>query len=109
VKVPRRLYLCSVHYYIKNCGDDYIMKTMKEAAEAALTVQSACNLSGVVHSFSQATDIIWEEARKLGKGIDFVNQHPVSRLFAEQISHLTSGTEYIKAYSECERFTEEVA
>ncbi len=63
----------------------------------ALAVQSACNLSGVVQSF--ATHI--RKIVKEGKGTDYVNNHPVSRLFAEQISHLTRNKDYSDAYKEC--------
>ena len=68
-----------------------MITTMKEAAESALAVQNACNLSGVVTSFVQCTGVLWEEARKRGKGTGWVNTHPISILYANQISHLTGG------------------
>lgn len=77
--------------------------TLKEAAQMAIDVQSACNLSGVIHSFSEVMNVLWEEAHKLGKGTDWVNEHPICRLFAEQIAHLTNKTDYYKASDICEK------
>jgi hypothetical protein len=67
----------------------------------ALMVQSACNLSGVVHSFSETLSKIWDEARETGKDTDWVNKHPICTLFAEQIAHLAKG-DYFEAYKVCE-------
>ena len=68
----------------------------------ALTVQSACNLSGVVHSFSEILSRLVKEAQEKGEGTDWVNQHPICVLFAEQIQHLARGkTDYFKAYEIC--------
>jgi len=57
--------------------------------QAALDVQSACNLSGVVLSFAEAMQAINEEAHRLGKGTDWKNTHPICVLFSTQIGHLT--------------------
>lgn len=59
----------------------------------AIQVQDACNLSGVVHSFSRMMTKIWEEARKdenKGYGTEWVNQHPIAIMFADKIAHLTA-------------------
>ena len=82
------------------------MKTLQDAAEAAIAVQSACNLSGVVHSFHEAMNILNDEAHKTGKGTDWTNNHPICRLFAEQISHLTRNTDYYDASRECEKLAQ---
>jgi hypothetical protein len=63
----------------------------------ALDSQTACNLSGIVHQFSRIMDKIWNEANKNGHGTDWVNQHPISRLFAEQIFFLASKKDYSEA------------
>lgn len=68
----------------------------------ALSVQDACNLSGVVHSFSKILPAIWESC----DGTDEVNRHPICRLFAEQIMFLTGGgmgdsDTYRDAYNRC--------
>lgn len=57
--------------------------------QAALDIQSACNLSGVVRSFAEAMEAINEEAHRLGKGTDWKNTHPICVLFSTQIGHLT--------------------
>jgi len=63
--------------------------TMQEAAKAALEVQDACNLSGVLRSFQQiVSDVIWPEARKQGKGTEFVNTHPICTLFLVKLTDL---------------------
>lgn len=68
----------------------------------AIFVQSACNLSGLVHGFSRVMSRINAEARTLGKGTDWINNHPICRLYAEQVYHLTRNTAYHTAYDECE-------
>lgn len=88
------------------------MKTLQEAAQTALDVQNACNLSGVVHSFSEVMRVLNEESRKgagNGFGTNWTNEHPICRLFIEQIAHLngcavrdTAKSDYFKAYRECE-------
>lgn len=68
----------------------------------ALNAQSACNLSGVVRSFSEILTRLWEEANENGKGTVWVNRHPICVLFAEQIKHLAKG-DYFEAYAICEK------
>jgi len=86
-------------------------KTMKQIAKDALASQAACNLSGVVKTFADATTVLWAEAHRLGVGTDWVNQHPVSVLFATQVAHLSGigggvGYEpYHSASAECERLS----
>jgi len=84
------------------------MTTLQEAAQAALDVQSACNLSGVVNSFAEVTKILWEEARRTGKGTDWVNTHPICWMFSTQIVHLSnrhvkSAVELFHVYNEVEQ------
>lgn len=63
---------------------------MQEAARMALLSQSACNLSGLVHDLSKhLTEALWPKARLLGQGTDWVNQHPVVRLFVFQLKYLS--------------------
>lgn len=88
------------------------MKTMKQIALSALYVQTACNLSGVVKSFADATTVLWAEAQARGEGTEWVNKHPISVLYAYQIAHLSGisaddGCEpYHSASVECERLAE---
>lgn len=65
------------------------MTIAKKHWQAALDVQTACNLSGVVLAFADAIQAINEEARELGKGTTWRNEHPISVLFSTQIGHLT--------------------
>ena len=71
--------------------------------EFAVHSQSACNLSGIVFHFADTMHRIVNEARKTGHATDWWNSHPICRLYAEQICHLTRKTDWQKAYDECER------
>jgi len=53
--------------------------------QAALDVQDACNLSGVVHSFAEVLPRIREEANDTDK----INRHPISVMYASKIAHLS--------------------
>lgn len=85
--------------------------TLQEAAQTALDVQDACNLSGVVFAFSRIlTEVLWPEAHSTGKGTDWVNTHPISVLFADKIAHLT-GIQFddkpvFDAYESCRTLAE---
>jgi len=61
----------------------------KNHFQQAIDAQSACNLSGIVHSFSETLTHIWEDSD--GRGTDWVNKHPICRLYAEQICFLSGG------------------
>ncbi len=67
----------------------------------ALHVQTACNLSGVVHSFNRVMKKICNQSNKEQRGTEWKNSHPICRLYAEQIMHLTAETEYSAAYAIC--------
>jgi hypothetical protein len=80
----------------------------KRDYQYAIYAQSACNLSGIVNSFAEMLPRIWEEARAKGQGTEYVNCHPISRLFAEQIAHLSGAgmgnpDTWQAAYAEAER------
>ena len=62
---------------------------MKRRCRDAIQVQDACNLSAVVHSMDETMSDLWAMARAMGKGTDWVNNHPICRLFASKIAHLT--------------------
>ena len=74
----------------------------KSDFEFAIHSQSACNLSGIVFHFAETMHRIINEAKKNGHGTDWRNSHPICRLYAEQIYHLTRKTDWQKAYDECE-------
>lgn len=76
--------------------------TLQQAAQSALDVQSACNLSGVARSFGEVMMAL--RALPECTGTEWANHHPVARLFAEQIVYLTGGNDfesYSKAYDAC--------
>jgi hypothetical protein len=71
--------------------------------QSAVYALDACNLSGIVHSWSEIMTKLWAEARKEGKGTDWVNTHPICRLYAEKVRDL-SGLNYdtfSEAYHYC--------
>jgi len=63
-------------------------------AKAAIALQDASNLSGVVHSWSQWLPAIRRDAET--KGIE-PNRHPVNVLIANKVSSLT-GDDFRQAY-----------
>lgn len=67
-------------------------KTIKELAQDALDVQSACNLSGVIHAFSRTITKLRELLP--GVGTDAINTHPICILWSDKIAALT-GTQTI--------------
>ena len=73
----------------------------KKDYQSAVDSQGACNLSGIVHSFSEILPRIWEEANSIEEGTDWINRHPICVLFAEQIKHLSTGITYFDAYQLC--------
>ena len=80
--------------------------TIQEAAQTALDVQDACNLSGVLASFNKIVhEVIWLEARTLGKGTEWVNAHPIVTLFLSKLGSLNRGyyeCDYLHASDACE-------
>ena len=69
--------------------------------QAALDVQSACNLGAVVHSFSWVMKKIQQSGR--GKGTDWVNNHPIVVMYVTQLKHLSTLLSYSDAYNICEK------
>ncbi len=86
--------------------------TIQEAAQSAILCQDACNLSGILASFHNVVmDVLWPEARRLGKATEFVNTHPIVTLFLDKLASLNlsqcvcsdSKESYYSAYAEVER------
>ena len=65
------------------------MKTLQELAKDALDLQDASNLSGVVHAFHRAISDLWENARALNQGTDWVNRHPICRAYISKLASLS--------------------
>ena len=66
--------------------------------QKAIHVQDACNLVAVLHSMLEAAKEIIEERGSYW-------HHPILRMYAEQVSHLTGGSgfeSYSNAYKICE-------
>lgn len=84
-----------------------MVRTMQQAAQCALDVQDACNLSGVLTAFKDIVhDTLWPEAKQLGKGTAWVNQHPICTLFLYKLmalnGHEDIGSDYYyQADKEC--------
>ena len=69
----------------------------------ALLSQGACNASGLVYDLADVADRIREETLQAGKGTESFNQHPVIKLYAEQLYHLARNKDYHDAHKECEK------
>jgi hypothetical protein len=76
---------------------------------AALASQTAPNLAAIVASLSSIMSRIWNEAHRRQLGTDWVNTHPICRLFAAQIEHLTAARGYASANLLCEQFRDAMA
>lgn len=71
--------------------------------QTAIDVQGACNLSGVVHSFSEIIKRVRKQLESEGPySTEDVNRHPICRLFADKIQSLAKG-DVFEAYDECEK------
>src|SRR5258706_15177867 len=79
---------------------------IQQAARTALDCQDAVNLSGVLASFKEIVhEVLWPEARRLGKGTEWVNQHPICTLFLSKLGSLNRGyfeCDYLHASDACE-------
>ena len=77
---------------------------LARAAADAITVQDACNLSGVVFSFARHMEAICRAMREDGHGTDWKNAHPVAVMFASKIASLTHCEDmetFAAAYAMC--------
>lgn len=70
----------------------------EEDYKMAIYSQGACNLKGLIKSFNE----ILSHANVSDVGTEEINTHPICRLFAEQIYHLTRKTDYFDAHHTCE-------
>jgi hypothetical protein len=91
--------------------------TLREAADKALFVQDACNLSAVVHEWCRILPIVWEDVRKARPdgtypyGAD-VNEHPICVLFASKVASLArceSPSNFCRAYDAVRELAAEVS
>lgn len=65
--------------------------TIQQAAQQAIDVQDACNLSGVLHSLRDiVTGPIWHDMeRQPARGTAFRNCHPIVLAFLDKLVSLT--------------------
>ena len=76
--------------------------TLREMAQSALDIQSACNLSGVARSFAE----VMMNLRRLPEcqGTAWANSHPVALLYIGKMADMAGyGHGWDEAYVECER------
>lgn len=77
-------------------------KSLKDLYLDALLIQDACNLSGVVHSFSSTMSRLREIlSQDEGFSTEKLNRHPIAILYSSKISSLTGsevGMEFVRAY-----------
>jgi hypothetical protein len=88
--------------------------TIQQAAKTALECQDACNLSGVLASFKEIVhEVLWVEARRIGQGTAWVNQHPICTLFLSKLASLNGSdcfcSESTSAYSRAAAEVEKLA
>ena len=76
----------------KKMGED--QRTIGDLAREALDVQDACNLSGVVHSWSRSIKRLRELCPTAGT--EQINKSPINKLWADKVAHLT-GTQSFNA------------
>lgn len=60
--------------------------TLKDAAVAAMQVQDACNLSGVLHSWAQCQTVLMNACH--GNHSHDYRRHPVNVLFLSKVASL---------------------
>jgi len=63
----------------------------QQAAQSALDVQDACNLSGVLFSFADAMHAICEKQNELGEGTEWKNRHAIVTLYLAKLADLNGG------------------
>lgn len=82
-------------------------RTIADLAREAIQVQDACNLSGVVHSFSRSITRLRALLEAQGNGgTQAVNRHPICQLWSDKIADLSgSPSAFSAAYAECLRLT----
>ena len=60
----------------------------KRDYEDAIAMLDACNLCGVVQTFADVLSRLNAESREKGEDTDWVNEHPLSKVFALKIADL---------------------
>jgi hypothetical protein len=80
----------------------------RKFARDAMQVQDAINLSGILLSFSRGvSQVLWPESDRRHAGTDWINQHPIVRLFVSKLQSITIMQydimeQFSRAWSACE-------
>lgn len=83
--------------------------TLKEAAQQALDIQDACNLSGVAFAFARAVQAVCDASHiEPRRGTDWRNTHPIVTMHLLKMAELngcgsTLHESYEPAEAECKR------
>jgi hypothetical protein len=56
--------------------------------QRALDAQYACNAGAILKTLANDLDEIWDEARRMGHGTEYVAKHPVVKMYLHQAAHL---------------------
>jgi hypothetical protein len=76
------------------------MKTMHQLAKEAIDIQNACNLSGVIQTWSRSISALKELNPTMST--DELNHHPISVMYASKVGSMTSDDEqFAEAYKRC--------
>lgn len=82
-------------------------RTLAELAQESLDIQTASNLSGLVHGWSRSISELRVRLEESGiTDTDAINQHPINKLWADKVADLTRSrgdADFSRAYSFCER------
>jgi len=82
--------------------------TLKQAAQSALDVQDACNLSGVVFSFARAMQAICDSPER--GDTESRNNHPIVTMYLLKLSELNGcGSTLHDSYEAAEARCKELA
>lgn len=89
---------------------------MKHAAQTAIDIQNACNLSGVIFTWAEVMASISKEASAQSQGTDWKNNHPINVLFANKVADMTGGSsidahgtlKYSWAYGKCQEMANSI-
>jgi hypothetical protein len=88
------------------------VRSWKELAKEALDIQNACNLSGLVHTFSSTIRELRCRLEDEGAfSTDALNTHPICILFSDKLYSLASGDndsiKFWKAFDWAKKVSEE--
>ena len=88
--------------------NEVLLMTIQEAAQSALDVQDASNLSGVVFHFARVMQAICDDSHSEGTGTRERNRHPIVTMYLLKLCELngcgsTLHESYERAEAECLR------